>query len=65
MIPPPGGTLFAGAGGPAPRQLVARPRVLKSASGLLDDALAGVYASLGFDDAVGDEVFRAWSSPGS
>jgi hypothetical protein len=58
MVPPPGGTLFTDAGEPAPRQLVARPRVLKSASGLLYDALAGVYASLGFDDAVGDEVFR-------
>lgn len=35
-----------------------RPRVLKSCSGLLYDALADVYASLGFDSAVGDEVFR-------
>jgi len=59
MVPPPAGTLFTDAtGGPAPRQLVARPRILKSSSGLLYDALAGVYASLGFDDAVGDEVFR-------
>ena len=59
MVPPPAGTLFTDAtAGPAPRQLVARPRVLKSSSGLLYDALAGVYASLGFDDAVGDEVFR-------
>ena len=59
MVPPPGATLFTDtAGEPAPRQLVARPRVLRSCSGLLYDALAGVYASLGFDDAVGDEVFQ-------
>ncbi len=59
LVPPPTGTLFVDATtGPVQRQLVARPRVLKSASGLLYDALAGVYASLGFDDAVGDEVFR-------
>ena len=37
--------------------MVARPRVLKTSSRLLDDALAGVYADLGFD-VVGDEVFR-------
>ena len=59
MVPPPAGTLFtAAATEPASRHLVARPRVLKCCSGLLYDALAGVYASLGFDDAVGDEVFR-------
>ena len=58
MVPPPAGTLFTDAGEPGPRQLVSRPRVLTSSSGLLYDALAGVYASLGFDDAVGDEVFR-------
>lgn|GEM_PF-2437733 len=58
MVSPPAATLFTDAGAvPAPRQLVARPRVLKSCSGLLYDALAGVYADLGFD-AVGDEVFR-------
>ena len=28
--------------------MVSRPRVLKSSSGLLYDALAGVYSSLGF-----------------
>ena len=39
------------------RQVVLRPRVIKTASRLLYDTLAGVYASLGFD-AVGDEVFR-------
>jgi hypothetical protein len=39
------------------RQLVPRPRVLKTSSRLLYDALAGVYSSLGFD-IVDDEVFR-------
>ncbi len=60
MVPLPAATLFSEAAGSgvAARQLVARPRVLKSCSGLLYDALAGVYASLGFDEAVGDEVFR-------
>ena len=58
MVPPPAGELFAdGDGLPAARELVARPRVLTSCSGLLYDALAGIYSSLGFD-AVGDEVFR-------
>jgi hypothetical protein len=58
MVGPPAGTLFGNAAaGPAPRQLVARAQVLKSCSGLLYDALAGVYADLGFD-AVSDEVFR-------
>ena len=42
---------------PPSRQVVPRPRVLKTSSRLLYDALAGVYASLGFD-VVGDEVFR-------
>lgn len=42
---------------PVPRQLVPRPRVLKTSSGLLYDALAGVYSSLGFD-VVDDVVFR-------
>ncbi|MGA7689286.1 MAG: IS1634 family transposase, partial [Jiangellales bacterium] len=41
----------------AAREVVARPRVLKTSSRLLYDALAGVYADLGFD-VVGDEVFR-------
>jgi hypothetical protein len=36
---------------------VPRARTLKTASGLLYDVLAGVYADLGFD-ALGDEVFR-------
>ncbi|MGH3589271.1 MAG: IS1634 family transposase, partial [Pseudonocardia sp.] len=39
------------------RQLVPRPRVLKTSSMLLYEALAGVYAGLGFD-VVSDEVFR-------
>jgi hypothetical protein len=45
------------AAAPPSRQLVPRPRVLKTSSRLLYDALAGVYASLGFD-VVDDEVFR-------
>jgi len=43
--------------GPPSRQLVGRPRVLKTSSMLLYEALASVYASLGFD-ALGDEVFQ-------
>ncbi len=39
------------------RGWVRRPHVLKTNSGLLYEALAGVYAGLGFD-AVGDDVFR-------
>ncbi|MDQ3451255.1 MAG: IS1634 family transposase, partial [Actinomycetota bacterium] len=39
------------------RERVPRPRVLKTSSRLLYDALAGVYSSLGFD-VVDDEVFR-------
>jgi hypothetical protein len=58
MVPPPAGTLFVDAGGGPARRVVARPRVLKSCSGLLYDALAGVYVSLGFGEAVGDEVFQ-------
>jgi hypothetical protein len=50
--------LFAStAATPPSRQLVPRPRVLKTSSRLLYDALAGVYSSLGFD-VVDDEVFR-------
>lgn len=55
MVPPPDQALFTDE--PMPRQLVVRPQVLKSSSGLLYEVLAGVYASLGFD-AVGDEVVR-------
>lgn len=59
MVAPPAATLFTDSGGEcAPRHMVARAQVLKSCSAELYDALAGVYASLGFDDAVGDEVFR-------
>lgn len=59
MVGPPAATLFTDTGaGPGPRQLVARAQVLKSCSALLYDALAGVYADLGFDDAVDDQVFR-------
>jgi hypothetical protein len=63
MIPParPAGLFEASAAsgfsGQVPRQLVPRSRVLKTSSALLYDALAGVYASLGFD-VVADEVFR-------
>src|SRR5215211_859975 len=58
MVPPPAAGLFASAAsGPASRQVVPRSRVLKTSCGLLYDALAGVYASLGFD-SVADEVFR-------
>ena len=49
--------LFGGGPAPGPRPVVARARTLKTASGLLYDVLAGVYADLGFD-ALGDEVFR-------
>jgi len=48
--------LFTGPASPQ-RQWVSRPRVLKTCSRLLYDALAGVYTSLGFD-IVDDEVFR-------
>lgn len=59
MIAAPSVGLFASPGSPAasPARAVARTRVLKTSSGLLYDALAAVYASLGFD-VVGDEVFR-------
>lgn len=50
--------LFSNADAARPsRVMVPRPRVLKTCSALLYDALAGVYSSLGFD-VVGDEVFR-------
>jgi hypothetical protein len=50
-------TLFAPDSTTSPRQLVARPQVLRTSSAVLFDALAGVYSSLGFD-AVKDAVFR-------
>ena len=58
MVPARGQPVLFG-GGPAagPRPVVPRARTLKTASGLLYDVLAGVYADLGFD-ALGDEVFR-------
>jgi len=49
--------LFGGGPAPAARRVVPRARTLKTASRLLYDVLAGVYADLGFD-ALGDEVFR-------
>jgi len=57
LAPPTPAGLFAVTATPPSRQMVPRARVLKSSSGLLYDALAGVYASLGFD-VVDDEVFR-------
>jgi hypothetical protein len=59
MISAPSVGLFASSRSPAasPARAVARTRVLKTSSGLLYDALAAVYASLGFD-VVDDEVFR-------
>jgi hypothetical protein len=58
MVPAPGQPALFGAGpAPAPRPVVPRARTLKTTSGLLYDALAGVYADLGFG-ALGDEVFR-------
>jgi hypothetical protein len=58
MVPAPGQpALLGGEPAPGPRPAVPRARTLKTASGLLYDVLAGVYADLGFD-ALGDEVFR-------
>jgi hypothetical protein len=61
MISAPQEGLFSNTtSGPAPTpppRGVARTRVLKTSSGLLYDALAGVYSKLGFD-IVADEVFR-------
>ncbi len=58
MIPGPRQpALFGGGPAPAARRVVPRARTLKTASRLLYDVLAGVYADLGFD-ALGDEVFR-------
>ncbi len=56
MVPAPAQELLP-AGGPVARRWVRRPQVLRTESGLLYEALAGVYASLGFG-AVGDDVFR-------
>ena len=58
MVPAPGQpALFGGEPAPGVRRMVPRARTLKTASGLLYDVLAGVYADLGFD-ALGDGVFR-------
>lgn len=59
LLAPSGGQgLFAGpAGASAARPAVPRSRVLKTSSGLMYEALAGVYCSLGFD-VVGDAGFR-------
>lgn len=42
---------------PPAGRMVPRPRVLKTSSAVLFDALAGVYSSLGFG-ALADEVFQ-------
>jgi hypothetical protein len=59
MVPAPAApALFRGSGdGPVSRPVVPAARVLKTSSGLLHEALAGVYTSLGLD-RVADEVFR-------
>ena len=58
MVPAPGQpALFGGEPAPGVGRMVPRARTLKTASGLLYDVLAGVYADLGFG-ALGDEVFR-------
>jgi Transposase DDE domain len=58
MIPGPRQpALFGGGPAPAARRVVPRARTLKTASRLLYEVLAGVYADLGFG-ALGDEVFR-------
>ncbi len=60
MVPPPVrvATLFGEQDWPWPRRaVVAAPRVLRTCSALLYDALAGTYHDLGFT-ALGDEVFR-------
>ena len=59
MVSPsaPAGLFASAPATPRARELVPRPRVLKTYSRLLYDTLAGVYSGLGFD-VVGDEVFR-------
>jgi hypothetical protein len=58
MLAPPGQpALFAQELTSSPREVVLRPRVVRTNSAVLFEALAGVYSSLGFD-ALGDEVFR-------
>jgi hypothetical protein len=59
MVPlPTAPALFGGSGdGPVSRSVVPAARVLKTSSGLLHEALAGVYTSLGLD-RIADAVFR-------
>jgi len=59
MVAPPGPAgLFADPGSASPgRVMVPRSRLLKTSSGVLYEALAGVYTSLGFD-VVGNDSFR-------
>ena len=56
LVPAPPQALIPGQA-PQPRRWVRRAHVLKTNAGVLYDALAGVYADLGFEE-VGDEVFR-------
>ena len=53
----PAGLFPVGVPGPGPRAVVSRSRVLRTSSSVLYDALAGVYASVGFD-VLADENFR-------
>ncbi len=55
LVPAPAQELIPGE--PPARRWVRRAHVLKTNASLLYEALAGVYADLGFD-AVGDDVFR-------
>jgi len=57
LTPPAPAALFGQGSVSSPRPVIARPRVLKTVSAVLFDALVGVYSSLGFD-ALADEVFR-------
>jgi hypothetical protein len=59
MVSPSTAEALLASGGVTPpsRQLVPRPRVLKTSSRLICEALAGVYCDLGFD-VIEDEVFR-------
>jgi hypothetical protein len=58
MLAAPGqAVLFAENSASSPREVVVRPRVVRTSSAVLFEALVGVYSSLGFD-ALGDEVFR-------
>ncbi|WP_344912590.1 IS1634 family transposase, partial [Yimella lutea] len=57
MDPEPSSAVSAVPAVSAARPMVSRSRVLKTSSGLLYGALAGVYTDLGFD-VVADDIFR-------